>query len=123
MQKVTEWEESEVPKPLQMAMLNNLRVDQRGAKHTGVKGVLEDYKQAKKQKELEYEIECQWKEALMDNIASGSTLLPGESSISAASVNAQQAAVLRRDELDYGNKEKDEVDEDEEFMRSYRDQR
>mmetsp|Transcript_17301 Transcript_17301/g.34717 ORF Transcript_17301/g.34717 Transcript_17301/m.34717 type:complete len:325 (+) Transcript_17301:441-1415(+) len=123
MQKVTEWEENEVPKPLQMAMLNNLRVDQRGAKHTGVKGVLEDYKQAKKQKELEYEIECQWKEALMDNIASGSTLLPGESSISAASINAQQAAVLKRDELDYGNKEKDEVDEDEEFMRSYRDAR
>ena len=84
MQKVAKWEESEVPKPLQMAMLNNLRADQRGAKHTGPKGVLEDYKQAKKQKELEYEIDCQWKEALLETIATGSTLLPGETSISAA---------------------------------------
>ncbi|GMH99374.1 hypothetical protein TrLO_g14578 [Triparma laevis f. longispina] len=123
MQKVQKWEEKEIPKPLQMQMLNNLRTGQRGAKHTGVKGVLEDYKQAKKQKELEYEIECQYKEALLDHIATGATLLPGETSISAASMNAQKAAVVRRDQLDYGNKEKDEVDEDEEFMRSYRDAR
>lgn len=41
MQKVQKWEEKEIPKPLQMQMLNNLRTGQRGAKHTGVKGVLE----------------------------------------------------------------------------------
>jgi len=103
MQKVQKWEEKEIPKPLQMQMLNNLRTSERGAKHTGVKGVLEDYKQAKKQKELEYEIEQQFKEAVLDNIATGSTLLPGETSISAASMNAIEAARVRRDQADYGN--------------------
>mmetsp|Transcript_16236 Transcript_16236/g.33364 ORF Transcript_16236/g.33364 Transcript_16236/m.33364 type:complete len:367 (+) Transcript_16236:44-1144(+) len=123
-QKVAKWEEQEIPKPLQMQMLNNLRADQREAKHTGVKGVLEDYKQAKKQKELEYEIECQYRESVLETIATGSVLLPGESSISAASLNAIEAASVRRDEKDYGNEvEEDEKREEEEFMKSYRDAR
>jgi len=50
MQRVQKWEKSEIemPKPLQMAALNNMRGTQAGAMHTGPKGVLEDYKQAKK---------------------------------------------------------------------------
>ncbi|GMI24920.1 hypothetical protein TrRE_jg7189, partial [Triparma retinervis] len=123
MQKVQNWEEKEIPKPLQMAMLNNLRTEQRGAKHTGVKGVMEDYKQAKKQAELDYEIECQYREAVIDSITQGNALLPGETSISAASKNAVEAARLRRDQADYGNAEQDDVAEDDEFMRSYRDAR
>ncbi|GMI29938.1 hypothetical protein TrCOL_g6438 [Triparma columacea] len=126
MQKVQKWEEKEIPKPLQMAMLNNLRTEQRGAKHTGVKGVMEDYKQAKKQAELDYEIECQYREAVIESITQGNALLPGETSISAASQNAVSAARVRRDQADYGNgmaKESDDIAEDDEFLRSYRDAR
>ena len=126
MSRVQKWEEKEIPKPLQMAMLNNARTTERGAKHTGPKGVMEDYKQHKKQEELEYEISCQIKEALLQRIAEGAVMLPGESSISAATQNAIKKGIVRRDELDYGNvqeKEKDEENEDDEFIKSYRDSR
>jgi len=50
-QKVQKMEKDEVPKPLQIQALANLRSSQQGgpSKNTGVKGVKEDYKNAKKQ--------------------------------------------------------------------------
>lgn len=78
MQKVQKWEEQEIPKPLQMAALNNLRNGQSGAANTGPKGVLQDYKVAKKQMELDYEVEQQMKELLIEAMANGVSLLPGQ---------------------------------------------
>jgi len=79
------------------------------------------------QAELNYEIEQEIKEALIDRVACGATLMPGETSISAASQNAAASAVVRRDERDqHGLKatvESDEVAEDVEFMASYREAR
>ena len=62
MQKVQKWESmGDVPKPLQMAALNNARraAGEVGAMHTGPKGVLNDYKNAKREAEANYEIEQQ----------------------------------------------------------------
>jgi hypothetical protein len=127
MQKVQKWEEVDMPKPLQIAALNNMRGTQAGAAHTGPKGVLADYKQAKKDMELQYEIDQQYKEMLIEKVSNGVHMMPGETSISAATMNAIAAAEVRRDQEDQsglkGTVEKDDAAEDEEFLKSYRDTR
>jgi hypothetical protein len=120
MQKVQKWEKAEMPKPLQMTALANLRATQSGAKHTGPKGVIEDHKQAKKQMELNYEIEQQYKEALVEAISNGVHLLPGQKSISANAVKEEmRRANLQRDDSDVENDEEEDYD----FLEQYREER
>lgn len=120
MQKVQKWEEQEIPKPLQMAALNNLRKGQGGACNTGVKGVLADYKEAKAQKIADYEIQEEIKEILIEQVANGVSMRPGETSISAASMNLLKQQ--QRDVEDRGNKDDDDG-EDLEFIANYRQNR
>jgi hypothetical protein len=119
MQKVQKWEEAEIPKPLQMAALNNIQKQRTGTCNTGVKGVLADYKEAKQKMEEDYLISQQIKEMLIERIANGAALDEGETSISAASLNQQKGA--QRDMLNNYNQDgNDEESEDKEFIETYR---
>jgi len=122
-QRVQKMEKDEVPKPLQIQALANLRSSQQGgpSKNTGVKGVKEDYKNAKKQMELDYEIEQQMKQMLLERISSGATLNPGEKSISAATMLEIERRRKRRDDSDSDDEYK--RDDDTDFMDKYRQSR
>ena len=107
-QRVQKMEKEEIPKPLQIQALANLQSSRQGgpSKNTGVKGVKEDYKNAKKQMELDYEIEQQMKEMMLERITSGAVLNPGEKSISAATLMEIEKNRKRRDDSDSEGEER-----------------
>lgn len=119
-QRVQKMEKEEIPKPLQIQALKNLQDSRQGgpSKNTGVKGVKEDYKNAKKEMELNYEIEQQMREMMLERATSGAVLDPGEKSISAATLMEIEKRRKRRDDSDSEGEERGEAEVD--FMEKYR---
>ena len=89
----------------------------KGKHQTGVKGVLNDYKRAKKMKRLEFEQKRRDKKAFLTRLA---TQKSDSTSSTSMSANAKRLAELV---LGGGNDSDEDSDEDDAFLASYRDKR
>ena len=89
----------------------------KGKHQTGVKGVLNDYKRAKKMKRLEFEQKRRDKKAFLTHLATQKSDSTASTSMSA---NAKRLAELV---LGGGNDSDEDSDEDDAFLASYRDKR
>ena len=113
-EQVRKWDRDSVPKPLQISALaskNNIN----NSKHaTGPKGVLNDYREQKQLEAYNRQIEEEERKKILSRALNGSYLKHGESSISAASLEAASKSKNIRDKQD---------NDDDDFLAKYREKR